>query len=69
MAVVVEDSARKGKEKVAETAKVTKKQGGSGKACGTGKKSLDSRCFEAQCRAELETPSKATATIQMPKSK
>jgi hypothetical protein len=65
----VEDSAHKGKEKVAKLPKVTEKRGGSGKACGTGRKSLDSRRFEAQRRAELEMPSEATATIRMPKSR
>jgi hypothetical protein len=63
----MEDSAGKGKEKLAESPKVTKKWGGSGKARGTGGKSLASHCFEAQHCAELETPSEATATIQMPK--
>jgi hypothetical protein len=69
MAADVEDLARKGKEKVAELPKVTKKRGGSGMSHGTGRKSLDSHRFEAQHRPELETPSKATATISMPKSK
>jgi hypothetical protein len=67
--VDVEDSAHKGKEKVTKLPKVTKKRGDSGKACGTGGKSLDSRRYEAQRRAELETPSEATATIQMPQSR
>jgi hypothetical protein len=66
MAADVEDSARKGKEKVAELPKVTKKWGGSWKAHGTGGNSLDARRFEAQHRVELETPSEATDTIQMP---
>jgi hypothetical protein len=61
MAADLEDSARKGKGKV-----TTKKQGGSGKSRGTGGRSLDSRRFEAQRRAELETPSEATATISLP---
>jgi hypothetical protein len=65
----VEDSARKGKEKVTDLPKSTKKRGGSGRSRGTGGKSLDSHRFEAQRRAELETPSEATATISMPKSK
>jgi hypothetical protein len=69
MAVDMEDSARKGKEKVTKSPKVTKKWGDSGKARGTGGKSLDSHCYEAQHRAELETPSEATATIQMPQSR
>jgi hypothetical protein len=60
----VEDSAHTGKAKVA-----TKKRGGSGKSRGGGGKSLDSRRFEAQCRAELETPSETTATISLPKSR
>jgi hypothetical protein len=62
--VDVEDSAHTGKEKV-----VTKKRGGSGKSCGGGGKSLDSRRFEVQHCAELETPSKTTATISLPKSR
>jgi hypothetical protein len=65
----VEDSAHKGKEKVADLPKSIKKQGGGGKPRGTGEKSLDSRRFETQHRVELETPSEATATISMPKSK
>jgi hypothetical protein len=65
----VEDSARKGKEKVEDLPKSIKKQGGDEKPCSTGGKSLDSRRFEAQRRAELETPFEATATISMPKSK
>jgi hypothetical protein len=47
----------------------TKKRGGGGKSRGAGGRSLDSRRFEAQCHAELETPSEATATISLPKSK
>jgi hypothetical protein len=69
MAAYVEDSARKGKEKVAESPNVTKKWDGSGKARGIGGKSLDSHRFEAQRRAELETPSETTTTIRMPKSR
>jgi hypothetical protein len=69
MAADVEDSACKGKEKVAELPKVTEKWGGSRKSRGTGGKSLDSRCFEDQCHAELETPAEATATIHMPNSR
>jgi hypothetical protein len=68
MAANVEDSALKGKEKVAELPKVTKKWDGSRKSRGTGEKSLVSRHFEAQHRAELEMPSEATTTISMPKS-
>jgi hypothetical protein len=64
MAADVEDSSRTGKAKVA-----TKKRGGSRKSRGGGGKSLNSRCFEAQCRAELETPSDTTATISLPKSR
>jgi hypothetical protein len=69
MAADVEDSARKGKEKVADLPKSTKKRVGGGRSRGTGGKSLDSRRFEAQHRAKLETPSEAIATINMPKSK
>jgi hypothetical protein len=47
----------------------TKKRGGGGKFRGAGGRSLDSRHFEAQRHAELETPSEATATISLPKSK
>jgi hypothetical protein len=64
MAADVKDSACKGKGKV-----TTKKRGGSGKSRGAGGRSLDSRRFGAQRRAELETPSEATATISLPKSK
>jgi hypothetical protein len=42
---------------------------GSGKTRGGGGKSVDSRRFEAQRRAELETPSENTATINLPKSR
>jgi hypothetical protein len=69
MAANMEDSARKGKEKVTQLPKTTKKLGGSKKPRGTGGKSLDSRRFEAQHRAELETPSDTTATISLPKSR
>jgi hypothetical protein len=48
---------------------VTKKRGSSVKPHGGGGKSTDSRRFEAQCRAELETPSVNTATINLPKSR
>jgi hypothetical protein len=60
----VEDSALKGKGKA-----TTKKRGSGGKSRGAGGRSLDSCHFEAQCRAELETPSEATATISLPKPK
>jgi hypothetical protein len=60
----VEDSACKGKGKVA-----TKKWGGSGKSRGGGGRSLDSHHFEAQRRAELETPSEIITTISLPESK
>jgi hypothetical protein len=58
-----------GQREGGEIAKVTKKRGGSEKARGTGGKSLDSRRFKAQRRAELEMPSEATATIRMPTSR
>jgi hypothetical protein len=64
MAADVEDSARTSKAKVA-----TNKQGGSRKSRGGGRKTLDSRRFEAQRRAELETPSENTAAISLPKSR
>jgi hypothetical protein len=64
MARNVEDTAQKTQEKV-----VAKKRAGSGKTHGGGGKSADSRRFEAQCRAELETPSENTATINLPKSR
>jgi hypothetical protein len=48
---------------------VPKKRGSSGKPRGGGGKSTDSRRFEAQRRAELETPSENTATINLPKSR
>jgi hypothetical protein len=47
----------------------TKKRGSSAKSRGGGGKSIDSHCFEAQRRAELETPSVTTATINLPKSR
>jgi hypothetical protein len=60
----VDDTAHTTKAKV-----VTKKRGSSGKPRGGGGKSTDSRRFEAQRRAELETPSENTATINLPKSR
>jgi hypothetical protein len=60
----IDDTARMAKTKV-----VTKKRGSSGKPHGGGGKSTDSRRFEAQCRAKLETPSENTATINLPKSR
>jgi hypothetical protein len=64
MAGDVDDIARMVKMKV-----VTKKRGSSVKPRGGGGKSTDSRRFEAQRRAELETPSENTATINLPKSR
>jgi hypothetical protein len=64
MAGDVDDMARMVKMKV-----VTKKRGISGKPRGGGGKSTDSHRFEAQRRAELETPSENTATINLPKSR
>jgi hypothetical protein len=64
MAGDVDDTARMVKTKV-----VTKKQGSSGKPHGGGGKSTDSSRFEAQRRAELETPSENTATINLLKSR
>jgi hypothetical protein len=64
MAGDVDDTARTAKAKV-----VTKKQGSSAKPRGGGGKSTDSRRFEAQRRAELETPSENTATINLSKSR
>jgi hypothetical protein len=64
MAGDVDDTARMAKAKV-----VTKKQGSSAKPHGGGGKSTDSHRFEAQRRAELETPSENTATINLPKSR
>jgi hypothetical protein len=52
-----------------KTKVVTKKQGSSIKPRGGGGKSTDSHHFEAQRRAELETPSENTATINLPKSR
>jgi hypothetical protein len=60
----VDDTARMTKVKV-----VPKKRGSSGKPRGGGGKSTDSRRLEAQRRAELETPSENTATINLPKSR
>jgi hypothetical protein len=60
----VDDIARMVKMKV-----VTKKRGSSMKPRGGGGKSTDSRRFKAQHRAELETPSDYTATINLPKSR
>jgi hypothetical protein len=48
---------------------VPKKRGSSGKPRGGSEKSIDSRRFKAQRRAELETPSENTATINLPKSR
>jgi hypothetical protein len=64
MAGDIDDTARMAKAKV-----VTKKWGSSAKPRGGGGKSTDSRRFEAQRRAELETPSENTATINLPKSR
>jgi hypothetical protein len=64
MAGDVDDTARTTKEKV-----IPKKWVGSGKPRAGGEKSTDSRRFEAQRRAELETPSENTATINLPKSR
>jgi hypothetical protein len=64
MAGDIDDTARTAKAKV-----VTKKRGSSVKSRGGGGKSTDSRRFEAQRRAKLETPSKNTATINLPKSR
>jgi hypothetical protein len=60
----VDDTARTVKTKV-----VTKKRGSSVKPHGGGGKSTDSRRFKAQRRADLETPSENTATINLPKSR
>jgi hypothetical protein len=64
MAGDVDDIAHTTKAKV-----VPKKWGSSGKPRGGGGKSTDSRRFEAQRRAELETPFENTATINLPKSR
>jgi hypothetical protein len=69
MAANVEDSACKSKRKVTQLPRTTKKRGGGRKSRGAGGRSLDSRRFEAQRRADLEMPSKANATISLPKSK
>jgi hypothetical protein len=58
MAGDIDDTAHMAKAKV-----VTKKRDSSAKRRGGGGKFTDSRCFEAQRRAELETPSENTATI------
>jgi hypothetical protein len=60
----IDDTAHTDKTKV-----VAKKRGSSGKSRGGGGKSTDSRRFKAQRRAELETPSESTATINLPKSR
>jgi hypothetical protein len=60
----VEDTAHTTKAKV-----ITKKQGSGVKSRGGSEGSIDSRRFEAQHRAELETPSETTATINLPKSR
>jgi hypothetical protein len=64
MAGNVEDTAHTTQEKA-----VSKKRAGSGKTHGGSGKSADSRRFKAQRRAELETPSENTATINLPKSR
>jgi hypothetical protein len=64
MAGDLDDIARTAKAKV-----VTKKWGSSAKSRGGGRKSTDSHRFKAQRRAELETPSENTATINLPKSR
>jgi hypothetical protein len=64
MAGDVDEMARTTKAKV-----VTKKRGSSGKPRGGGEKSTNSRRFKAQRRAELETPSENTATINVLKSR
>jgi hypothetical protein len=60
----VDDTAHMTQEKV-----IPKKQASSGRTRGGGGKSVDSHRFEAQRRAELETPSENTATINLPKSR
>jgi hypothetical protein len=60
MAGNVEDTAHTTQEKA-----VSKKRAGNGKTRGGGGKSADSHRFEAQRRAELETPSDNTATINL----
>jgi hypothetical protein len=64
MAGNVEDTAHTTQERA-----VPKKRASSGRTRGGGGKSADSRHFEAQRRAELETPSENTATISLPKSR
>jgi hypothetical protein len=64
MAGNVEDTANMSQEKT-----VSKKRAGCGKTRSGGGKSTNSRCFEAQRRAELEMPSENTATINLPKSR
>jgi hypothetical protein len=64
MAGNVDDMARMTQEKV-----IPKKRVGSGKTHGGGGKSVDSRRFKAQRRAELEMPSENTAIINLPKSR
>jgi hypothetical protein len=64
MAGDIDDIARTVKMKVA-----TKKRSSSAKSHGGGGKSIDSHRFEGQHRAELETPSETTATINLPKSR
>jgi hypothetical protein len=64
MAGDIDDTTRTAKAKV-----VTKKRRSSAKPHGGGGKSTDSRRFEAQRRAELETPSENTTTINLPKSR
>jgi hypothetical protein len=64
MAGDIDDIAHTAKAKV-----VTKKRGSSAKSRGGGRKSTDSRRFKAQRRAELETPSENTASINLPKSR
>jgi hypothetical protein len=56
-------------DRTVKTKVTTKKQGSSAKSHGGGGKSTDSRRFEAQRRAELETPFDNTATINLPKSR
>jgi hypothetical protein len=63
----MKDSTREGKEEMAEALKVTNIRAGGGRVCGAGRKILDSHRLEAQRPTELEAPSEAIATIQMPK--
>jgi hypothetical protein len=58
MAGNVEDTAHTTQEKA-----VSKKRADSGRTRGGGGKSADTRRFEAQRRAELETPSENTAML------